>query len=49
MKWASVRLPQDLYEEIDRNLPRLNATSVSEVARKVLGDFMEHFGKQEVA
>lgn len=46
MKWTSVRLSQDLFEKIEKNLTDLDATSVSEVARRVLVDYMKKVPKE---
>ncbi|MFP3257464.1 MAG: hypothetical protein RXO36_06675 [Candidatus Nanopusillus acidilobi] len=40
IKWRSVRIPNKLYEEVNQRKGDLNCTSVSEVARKALEEFL---------
>jgi metal-responsive CopG/Arc/MetJ family transcriptional regulator len=40
IKWRSVRIPNKLYEEVNQRKEDLNCTSVSEVARKALEEFL---------
>lgn len=40
MKWAAVRIPKQLFDEIAGSLEELNVTSVSEFTRKVLTDYL---------
>lgn len=40
IKWRSARIPENLYKEVDKRKEELNCTSVSEVARKALEEFL---------
>ena len=48
MNWATVRIPQNLFNEVNRKLSDLNATSVSEITRRVLVEYLEKVAEKEV-
>jgi len=41
MNWATVRIPKSLFDEVRKKLPEFNATSVSEMARRLLVEYLE--------
>ena len=48
MNWATVRIPQNLFDEVNGRLTELNATSVSELTRRVLVEFLRDIETREV-
>ena len=48
MNWATVRIPQNLFDEVNRKLSEFNATSVSEITRRVLVEYLEKVASKEV-
>lgn len=46
--WATVRIPQGLFDEVRKKLPDFNATSVSEMARRLLVEYLEKVAAKEV-
>jgi len=48
MNWATVRIPQNLFDEVNGKLTELNATSVSELTRRVLIEYLEKIALKEV-
>ncbi len=48
MNWATVRIPQSLFDEVSKKLPEFNATSVSEMARRLLVEYLERVATKEV-
>ena len=48
MNWATVRIPQNLFDKVNGKLTELNATSVSELTRRVLIEYLEKISLKEV-
>ncbi len=48
MNWATVRIPQNLFDEVNSKLLALNATSVSEITRRVLVEYLEKIAEKAV-
>ncbi len=47
MNWATVRIPQNLFDEVNSKLSEFNATSVSEITRRVLVEYLEKVATKE--
>ncbi|MHB1708696.1 MAG: hypothetical protein ACYCT2_04390 [Thermoplasmataceae archaeon] len=48
VNWATVRIPQQLFDDVSKRLQELNATSVSEITRRVLVEYLEKVASKEV-
>ena len=47
MNWATVRIPQNLFDEVNSKLSEFNAASVSEITRRVLVEYLEKVATKE--